>query len=102
MAKAATSKLSDKPIRDCAELFKIAGDPTRCQVLLLLEEAGEKNVGELCRACGGMSHPAMSHHLSLMRVSQVLDARRDGKTVYYSLAAKGKALARAASLLGAD
>jgi DNA-binding transcriptional ArsR family regulator len=102
MAKKAAAKLSNKTIRDRAELFKIAGDPTRFQVLLLLEEAGEKNVGELCKATGGMSQPAMSYHLSLLRASQVLDARRDGKSIYYSLTDRGKALARAASLLGAD
>jgi DNA-binding transcriptional ArsR family regulator len=94
MSKKAAPELTDHAIRSRAGLFKLASDPVRLRVILLLE-AGERNVGELCAATD-FTQPAMSHHLSLLRVSRVAETRRAGKNNYYSLTALGEAIARAA------
>jgi DNA-binding transcriptional ArsR family regulator len=77
MPKTTITELTDHAIRTRADLFKLVSEPVRLRVILLLE-AGERNVGELCAAMG-FSQPAMSHHLSLLRLSRVAETRRAGK-----------------------
>lgn len=67
-----------------SELFKVLGDETRTQILYLL------SLEELC-VCDiadvlGMSLPAISHHLRLLKALRLVKYRREGKQVYYSLA----------------
>ena len=69
---------------DLAELFKIFGDTTRIRILYALFEA------ELC-VCDiaqllSLSQTAVSHQLRLLKGSKLVKSRRDGKTVFYSLA----------------
>ncbi len=69
---------------DLAELFKVFGDSTRIKILTALSE------GELC-VCDisttvGMSSSAVSHQLKILKQSKLVSYRRDGKTVFYSLA----------------
>jgi ArsR family transcriptional regulator len=66
-----------------ADLFKALADPTRVRIIGLLA-AYEVCVGELCLALG-MSQPAVSHHLKLLRLLRVVQSRKDGQHVYYSL-----------------
>jgi DNA-binding transcriptional ArsR family regulator len=69
-------------IRRVAELLKQVSDPTRLQVLMLLSER-ERNVTELCTDLGSQSQPAVSHHLTLLRMSGLVSFRRDGKHNFY-------------------
>jgi ArsR family transcriptional regulator len=71
-----------------AETVQLLADETRLKILAHLSH-GELCVGSLCERLG-MSQPAVSHHLALLRVSQTIEARRDGKNNFYSLAAKGQ------------
>ena len=71
-----------------AELFKLISDGTRLRVLVLLC-ISEKCVSEIADAFG-MSLPAVSHHLRVLKQAEIISSRRDGKEVYYSLAANGK------------
>ena len=69
---------------DLAELFKVFGDTTRIKILYVLFES------ELC-VCDiaeilGMSQSAVSHQLRIIKQAKLIKNRRDGKTVYYSLA----------------
>ena len=69
---------------DLAELFKVFGDSTRIRILCALLE------GELC-VCDiatllGMTLSAISHQLRILRSAKLVDARREGKTVFYTLA----------------
>lgn len=66
-----------------AELFKALADPTRVRIISLLSEA-EVCVGELCLALG-MSQPAVSHHLKLLRLLRIVRTRKEGQHVFYSL-----------------
>lgn len=76
--------------RKAADLYKIASEPTRLEILALLE-GGEMHVGAICQAVG-QSQPAVSHHLALLKVSGVVESRRSGKNNFYSCTGDGKAL----------
>jgi DNA-binding transcriptional ArsR family regulator len=90
-----------RKFRDASNRFKLAGDPTRLRVLLLLAE-GERNVTEMCDALG-VAQPALSHHAALLRHSGIVKARREGKSHVYSLTEAGEGLASAArAMMGGD
>ena len=74
----------DERLNELAELFKVFGDATRVKILYTLLN-GEKNVGELSEALS-MNQSAISHQLSLLKKSDLVKVRRDGKSMYYSLA----------------
>lgn len=65
-------------------LMKTLSHPRRLMVLCQLVE-GERSVGELARRLG-MREPAMSQQLALLRKDGLVATRRDGQTIYYSLA----------------
>lgn len=74
----------EEELFDLAELFKIFGDSTRVKILFVLFEA------ELC-VCDianllGMTQSAISHQLSVLKKAKLVKYRREGKTVFYSLA----------------
>ncbi len=64
-------------------MFRAMGDPTRLQILVHLTE-GESNVTSLCKRLE-MPQPTVSHHLGLLRAAQLVEARRAGKEIFYSL-----------------
>ena len=66
-----------------AELFKGFGDETRVRILLELLE-GEKNVGDIVQNVA-VSQPTVSHQLRILKQAKLVKARRDGKSMYYSL-----------------
>ncbi len=69
---------------DLAELFKIFGDSTRIKILYVLFEA-EMCVCDIAQLLG-MTQSAISHQLQLLKKSKLVKYRREGKTVFYSLA----------------
>lgn len=75
---------ADETLYDLAELYKVFGDSTRIKILYVLLEA------EMC-VCDistllGISQSAISHQLKILRQSDLVKPRRDGKTIFYSLA----------------
>jgi DNA-binding transcriptional ArsR family regulator len=64
-------------------IFRLLSDKTRLNILMLLS-AGERNVTSLCEELQ-LPQPTVSHHLGLLRMNQVIDNRRAGKQVFYSL-----------------
>lgn len=74
----------DDILYDLAELYKVFGDSTRIKILYVLLEA------EMC-VCDialllGMSQSAISHQLRVLKQSKLVKYRREGKTIFYSLA----------------
>ena len=69
---------------DLTELFRIFGDSTRVRILYVLFEA------EMCvcdiAALLGMTQSAISHQLRALKNVRLVKSRREGKTVFYSLA----------------
>lgn len=80
-------------IRRVADLLKQVSDPTRLQVLMLLNDK-ERNVSELCNDLGTQSQPAVSHHLALLRHGRLIEPRRSGKHNFYGLTEAGRELAQ--------
>ena len=64
-------------------LFRLLSDKTRMNILLLLAK-GERNVTSLCDELG-LPQPTVSHHLGLLRMSNLIGNRRNGKQVFYGL-----------------
>jgi DNA-binding transcriptional ArsR family regulator len=75
----------ERPLEQSARRFNLLSDPTRLRILLLLDQAGEMNLTEL-RGAVGLSQPATSHHLMLLRRGRLIEDRRSGHFVYYRLA----------------
>jgi ArsR family transcriptional regulator len=69
---------------DLAELFKVFGDSTRIRILFVLFEA-EVCVCDLAMALN-MTQSAISHQLRILKQNKLVKARREGKSVFYSLA----------------
>ncbi len=69
---------------DLAELFKVFGDSTRIRILFVLFEA-EVCVCDLAEALS-MTQSAISHQLKLLKQAKLVKSRREGKSVFYSLA----------------
>ena len=74
----------EEELYDLAELFKIFGDTTRIRILYALLE------NEMC-VCDiavllGMHQSAISHQLRILKQARLIKFRRDGKSVFYSLA----------------
>lgn len=69
---------------DLAELFRIFGDTTRIRILYVLFES-EMCVCDIAQLLG-MSQSAISHQLRVLKQSKLVKYRREGKTVFYSLA----------------
>ena len=74
----------DELIFELADFYKIFGDTTRVRILYALDKS------ELCvcdiSALLNMTISAVSHQLKILRDSNLVSTRRDGKVVYYSLA----------------
>ncbi len=67
-----------------SELLKVLSAPNRLLILCYLAEA-ELSVGELCELVG-MKPPSMSQQLSRLKSEGLIAARRDGQTIFYSIA----------------
>ena len=69
---------------DLAELFKVFGDSTRIRILFVLFEA-EVCVCDLANILN-MTQSAISHQLRILKQAKLVKSRREGKSVFYSLA----------------
>ena len=69
---------------DLAELFKVFGDTTRIRILFVLFEA-EVCVCDLAELLH-MTQSAISHQLRILKQNKLVKSRREGKSMFYSLA----------------
>ena len=85
VVKKVAEKLPDvELLYDVAELFKVFGDSTRVRILCALFES-EMCVCDIAEVLD-MTQSAISHQLRVLKQARLVKYRRDGKTVYYSLA----------------
>jgi len=84
MATTKASKRAARPVHQVkAEFFRTLGHPARVRVLELLRDDGEEmTVGDL-QAALGIDSSGTSQHLSTMRRQGILEARKEGTSVYY-------------------
>lgn len=69
---------------DAALLLKAMSNENRLAILCLLCE-GERSVGQLSKRID-LSQSALSQHLAKLRGHRLVATRRDGQTIYYTLA----------------
>ena len=71
-------------LRELADFYKVFGDATRIRILyvLLQHEVCVCDLAEIL----GMTQSAISHQLRVLKQMKLVKNRREGKTVYYSLA----------------
>lgn len=72
------------------EIFVSLGDPTRRAIFERLCRKGEQTVWMLTEHAG-VSQPAVSKHLSVLKQSGLVRDRRDGRQTHYSANPKGLA-----------
>jgi ArsR family transcriptional regulator len=75
--------LDDEQLMRAAEVLKTVSHPARLRIIELLER-GERSVTEI-QDCLGITQSLTSQHLSNMRVRGVLQSRKNGNMVYYSV-----------------
>jgi DNA-binding transcriptional ArsR family regulator len=68
---------------ECLELLNALSDGTRQKILTLFYTNKELCVNDIAINFA-LSRPTISHHLSLMKRAKLLNARKEGKEVYYS------------------
>ncbi len=74
----------EEELYDLAELFKVFGDSTRIRILFVLFEA-EVCVCDLAEVLQ-MTQSAVSHQLKILKQAKLVKNRREGKSMFYSLA----------------
>lgn len=74
----------DEVIFALADLFKVFGDASRMKILYVLFEA-EVCVCDLAQILG-MTQSAVSHQLRALKQAKLVTSRREGKSIFYSLA----------------
>jgi DNA-binding transcriptional ArsR family regulator len=70
-------------LHDLAALFKVLSDPMRLQLINLLAE-DELCVCDLSELLGA-GQSAVSNHLRVLRAAKLVQTRREGKLIFYSL-----------------
>lgn len=70
--------------RQASDFLKALSHEARLVILCLLVE-GEKSVSELEELLN-LRQPAVSQQLARLRADDLVEARREGKNIYYSLA----------------
>lgn len=74
----------EEELQDLADFFKVFGDTTRLKILnvLLCSEMCVLDIASVLK----MSQSAISHQLRILKQMDLVKNRRDGKTIFYSLA----------------
>lgn len=74
----------ENELADLADLFKVFGDTTRIRILFVLFKS-ELCVCDLAESLN-MTQSAISHQLKVLKQSKLIKSRREGKSIFYSLA----------------
>jgi len=80
---AANARAEEELYRLQAEFCKAMAHPTRIHMLRALKH-GPKSVNELAKTVG-VTQANASQHLAILRQFGLLQTRRDGATIYYSI-----------------
>jgi ArsR family transcriptional regulator len=75
-------KVSPRTLTGLTRVFKQLADESRLKILLALAQEGEMHVSALCQILN-QTQPAVSHHLTLLRMTGLVGFRRQGKHHFY-------------------
>ncbi len=74
----------DKKANEVSQVLKLISNKNRLLILCCLEER-EYTVSELSKKIKGITMPALSQHLSQLRLAGIIDSEKKGLNVYYRL-----------------
>ena len=74
----------DKQLKLMSEVFKALSDPTRLKIISLLAASRNLCVNIITKKIG-MTQPAISQHLKILKQAGILDAEKIGLEVHYSI-----------------
>ena len=77
-------KVNSKSFLQLGQVLSLAGNEVRLKILFLLEEETELCPCDLSDILG-MSIPAVSQHLRKLKDGNIVETRKEGQTIYYSL-----------------
>lgn len=69
----------------CVAFCRALADDTRQEILQLLQKKGELRVSAIVAAFARSSQPTISHHLKLLKHEGLVESRRAGKEILYTL-----------------
>ena len=72
-------------------ILKTVAHPSRLGIIFLLEQHPRLSVSEICEMLGS-EQSLTSHHLKTMKLRGLLKAKREGRSMYYSLKEKDVSL----------
>lgn len=84
MAQVLAALPDDETLYDLSELFRVFGDSTRIKILYVLFES-ELCVCDIARMLNLNCSRQSAHQLRILKASNLVRFRREGKTVFYSL-----------------
>ncbi len=70
-------------IEEYSEFLRALSDETRQEIIFGFMGHKEINVSDIAKRFA-LSRPTISHHLNLMKRAKLLNARKEGKEIYYS------------------
>ena len=77
-------KTAQKSFASLSNILALAGNEVRLKILYLLEDENELCPCDLSDILG-MSNPAVSQHLRKLKDGNIVETRKEGQTIYYSL-----------------
>lgn len=77
-------KTAQRSFSQLSSILALAGNEVRLKIIYLLEEENELCPCDLSDILG-MSIPAVSQHLRKLKDGNVVETRKEGQTIYYSL-----------------
>lgn len=78
---------NEKTFSQLSNILALAGSGVRLKILYLLEEENELCPCDLADILG-MTVPAISQHLRKMKDGNIIESRREGQTIFYSLSSE--------------
>jgi DNA-binding transcriptional ArsR family regulator len=93
LSRSSPAGLLPQQLKTVSHCFRLLSDPTRMQILWILEGGGQ-HIDALCSRLG-QPQPTVSHHLALLRHENILTPKHEGNRNYYNLTAIGTGLIQA-------
>ena len=81
------TEIGTEKMEKVAFILKSIGHPVRLGIIHLLSQNKEMSVNDMIEELG-IEQSLLSHHLTNMKLKAILDSRREGKNIYYSLKLK--------------
>lgn len=81
------TKLKKKDLyycEECLELLRALADKTRQEIIMVFASCKEICVNDIAKNFT-LSRPTISHHLNLMKRAKILNSRKEGKEIYFSI-----------------